>query len=70
MISDLVLSEIIRTCPTPEPEPDFCAGDPCQNGGTCYNTTGTYHCDCDINWTGNNCTDGKEVRDLRCEILN
>ena len=50
--------ETTTICPTPEPDLDYCADDPCQNNGTCFNTTGTYHCDCDMNWTGMNCTEG------------
>ena len=46
------------SCPTPEPEIDYCSENPCENGGTCVNTTGTYHCDCSKNWMGQNCTEG------------
>ena len=45
-------------CPTPQPEIDYCSENPCENGGTCINTTGTYHCDCSKNWMGQNCTEG------------
>ena len=51
--------EIIRTCPTPEPDVDFCANSPCQNNGTCYNTTGDYVCVCLDSFEGKNCSSGK-----------
>ena len=47
--------------PTPEPEPDYCVGSPCQNGGTCYNTTGDYVCVCRDSYIGKNCTIGKKA---------
>ena len=28
---------------------------PCENGGTCVNDIGDYHCECPPEWTGKNC---------------
>ena len=50
--------ETTTSCPTPQPDVDYCSENPCENGGTCVNTTGTYHCDCSNNWVGQNCTEG------------
>ena len=50
--------ETTTSCPTPAPDVDYCSENPCDNGGTCVNTTGTYHCDCAKNWMGQNCTEG------------
>ena len=52
--------EIIRICPTPEPDVDYCANSPCQNNGTCYNTTGDYVCVCQDLFEGKNCSRGIE----------
>ncbi len=32
-----------------------CVGDPCQNGGTCADGTGTYTCSCVAGYSGTNC---------------
>ena len=50
--------ETTTSCSTPEPDVNYCSENPCENGGTCINTTGTYHCDCSNNWMGENCTEG------------
>ncbi|KAL3881713.1 hypothetical protein ACJMK2_028114 [Sinanodonta woodiana] len=34
-----------------------CDSIPCQNGGTCTNTLGSYLCNCSPGWTGKNCPD-------------
>ena len=46
-------------CPTMEPEVDYCAGNPCQNNGTCFNSTTTYACACTSGWTGQTCEKGE-----------
>ena len=51
--------ETTTSCPTLEPEPDYCATSPCQNGGTCFNTTGDYVCVCQDGYSGKNCSSGK-----------
>ena len=55
------VSETTTSCPTLEPEPDYCANDPCQNNGTCYNTTGDYVCVCSESFSGKNCSIGKMI---------
>lgn len=30
-----------------------CDNSPCQNGGTCINSNGSYYCDCTDGWTSN-----------------
>ena len=44
--------------PTSDVDPDYCADDPCQNGGVCYNITEDYLCVCPPTFSGKNCTDG------------
>ena len=44
--------------PTSDVDPDYCADDPCQNGGVCYNITEDYLCVCPSTFSGKNCTDG------------
>ena len=34
---------------------DECASSPCRNGGTCVNGFGSYSCNCDAGYTGDNC---------------
>ncbi|KAL3847744.1 hypothetical protein ACJMK2_018638, partial [Sinanodonta woodiana] len=34
-----------------------CLESPCQHGGTCFNSDGSYTCLCTGSWTGLNCTD-------------
>ncbi|CAL1576609.1 unnamed protein product [Knipowitschia caucasica] len=42
-----------------------CTSNPCQNGGTCLNLLGSYHCMCPNNWGGPNCnTDVNECQTL------
>ena len=41
-----------------EVDPDYCADDPCENGGVCYNITEDYLCVCPSTFSGKNCTDG------------
>ena len=53
------LSSSEMSCPAPEPEPDYCAGDPCGDNGVCYNATGQYICKCTSGYTGDNCTIGE-----------
>ncbi|CAM9464932.1 unnamed protein product, partial [Chrysoparadoxa australica] len=32
-----------------------CDANPCNNGGTCTNTSGSYTCACAVGFTGTNC---------------
>jgi hypothetical protein len=43
----------LRT-PTGDPADD-CASSPCQNGGSCYDGTRSYECQCAEGWTGDAC---------------
>ena len=52
--------EMTTSCPTPEPEMDYCSENPCQNSGTCYNGTIGFICKCDGLWGGLNCTQGNK----------
>ena len=36
---------------------DECAPAPCQNGGTCYDGTGMFECQCPEGWTGDTCAE-------------
>lgn len=36
-----------------------CLANPCQNGGSCTNSIGSYSCNCTREWTGRNCNEGK-----------
>ena len=38
---------------------DDCAGEPCQNGGTCKDGVNDYTCMCAVGYTGENCAVGK-----------
>jgi hypothetical protein len=38
------------------PAPDYCAGNPCSNGGTCINGATTYTCQCAAGFTGADCS--------------
>ena len=37
-----------------------CAPAPCQNGGTCVDFVGSYHCDCKAGYSGTNCETGED----------
>ena len=37
----------------------FCKSRPCQNGGTCRETFGTYICECLSGWGSKDCSQGK-----------
>lgn len=41
----------------------------CRNGGTCFNTEGSYKCDCPPGWRGKNCGIGKhkEKNSVHCK---
>ncbi|CAL4108899.1 unnamed protein product [Meganyctiphanes norvegica] len=39
----------------------FCRSHPCQNGGSCTETFGTYVCSCPVGWGGKDCSQGVEV---------
>ena len=41
-----------------ESEVDHCINNPCENGGTCYNTTKGHICICPEYFSGNNCQTG------------
>ena len=36
-----------------------CAGNPCENGGSCTDGVNSYSCDCALGFTGDNCETGK-----------
>ena len=57
-------------CPTLEPDIDYCAGDPCQNGGTCFNGTSNYLCVCTAGWNDTSCQTGKLCRNLLTKLSN
>lgn len=42
---------------------DECLSNPCQNGGTCVDNSGSHSCICLAGWTGQNCTIGKIERE-------
>ena len=47
---------------------DDCASDPCQNEGTCVDSTGTYDCICPSGFYGNNCEEeADECTKLGCK---
>ena len=39
---------------------DECDENPCENGGTCHSTLGSFICVCAAGYDGDNCQDGKE----------
>ena len=43
---------------------DECASIPCQNGGTCFDTTNWYNCTCAAGYTGPDCERGERKYDL------
>ena len=47
---------------------DECASSPCQNGGTCVNSFGSYSCNCDAGDTGDNCETGNLCLDPCCQF--
>ena len=44
-------------------QPNFIVGSPCEHGGTCVNTPGSFRCDCPIGFTGPRC----EININECE---
>ena len=42
------------------PGTNDCADSPCQNGGTCLDLEKGHVCVCDVGWSGDNCTIGKD----------
>ncbi|XP_052061386.1 cadherin EGF LAG seven-pass G-type receptor 2-like isoform X1 [Mytilus californianus] len=46
----------VGTSPGCDSKKHFCIGDPCKNGGTCYEGWGTYICQCGPNKKGKDCT--------------
>ena len=40
---------------------DYCMGDPCLNGGTCFELATDYTCMCVDMFTGQNCDDGSKI---------
>jgi hypothetical protein len=47
------LCTLIRT------DKDECLQNPCRNNGTCYNTYGSYYCECTRAWQGVHCEAGE-----------
>ena len=55
-IKNVSLQSIVNTHSSFHLDVDECKGsNPCQNGGTCQNKKGTYHCSCPDGITGFNC---------------
>ena len=48
----------IRKWPILTSDINECAPAPCQNGGTCLDFVGSYHCDCKAGYSGTNCETG------------
>ena len=49
---------------------DYCASDPCDNGGTCINEENGFTCQCVGGYTGENCTiniDDCALKSLQCD---
>ena len=41
-----------------------CDTDPCENGGTCANTMGSFTCTCAAGYDGDTCENGKDTWNL------
>ena len=48
---------------------DYCASNPCHNGGTCEQLELSYLCVCDDKWTGRHCTQCETVVPLNMEYF-
>jgi hypothetical protein len=45
-----------------------CDNSPCQNGGTCLNSDGSYICNCTEGWEGHECQIGKYILNICCKF--
>ena len=66
-----VVSEVVASCSAIEEEEEVnhCAGPPCGNGGTCFNLTDGYLCQCAEGWTGTDCETGTLYKIYLCTRL-
>ena len=46
------------------PDIDFCAANPCENGGSCQDSITGYSCSCQQGFTGDNCESGGYMKTL------
>ena len=54
--------EAVTSCPTLEPEMDYCSENPCQNSGTCHNGTSGFICRCTGPWGDVDCSQGNKIQ--------
>jgi len=50
-----------------ETDIDECLAKPCQNGGSCYNSPGSYNCTCTIDYIGTTCEIPNPCLDDYCQ---
>ena len=46
-----------------------CLGNPCQNGGTCLNTVGSFTCNCMAGYQGQTCANGIVDYIVKCGLF-